>query len=104
MRIPPIIATLSASFIIQSIDISYGRGLQIKPRPGFADFTNIQVLGVPLLAILTALFTIGAHVALHRTVWGRSVLAIGQTSAPRGWPGSRSSRCASPPTRSAGPR
>jgi ribose transport system permease protein len=34
LRIPPIIATLSASFIIQSIDISYGRGLQIKP-PAF---------------------------------------------------------------------
>ena len=41
LRIPPIIATLSASFIIQSVDISYGRGLQIKPPPGFADFTNI---------------------------------------------------------------
>ena len=27
-KIPPIIATLSASFIIQSIDISYGRGLR----------------------------------------------------------------------------
>ena len=45
LRIPPIIATLSASFIIQSIDISYGRGLQIKPPPGFADFTNLQVAG-----------------------------------------------------------
>ena len=43
LRIPPIIATLSASFIIQSIDISYGRGLQIKPPPGFADFTNSSV-------------------------------------------------------------
>jgi ribose transport system permease protein len=47
LRIPPIIATLSASFIIQSIDISYGRGLQIKPPPGFADFTNCQLLGLP---------------------------------------------------------
>ena len=45
LRIPPIIATLSASFIIQSIDISYGRGLQIKPPPGFADFTNIVSRG-----------------------------------------------------------
>ena len=78
LRIPPIIATLSASFIIQSIDISYGRGLQIKPPPGFADFTNIEFFGVPLLAILTALFAVGASVALHRTVWGRSVTAIGQ--------------------------
>ncbi len=79
LRIPPIIATLSASFIIQSIDISYGRGLQIKPPPGFADFTNAQIFGVPVLAILTVLFTLGAGIALHRMVYGRSVLAIGQS-------------------------
>ena len=78
LRIPPIIATLSASFIIQSIDISYGRGLQIKPPPGFADFTNIQILGVPLIAILALVFTGLAATALHRTIYGRSVQAIGQ--------------------------
>ncbi|WFP77233.1 ABC transporter permease [Mesorhizobium sp. WSM4906] len=78
LRIPPIIATLSASFIIQSVDISYGRGLQIKPPPGFADFTNWQVLGIPVLAMLTVLFTVGAALALQRMIYGRSVLAIGQ--------------------------
>lgn len=78
LRIPPIIATLSASFIIHSIDIRYGRGLQIKPPPGFADFTNIQLFGVPLLAALTLLFVLAAGVALHRTIFGRSVSAIGQ--------------------------
>jgi ribose transport system permease protein len=78
LRIPPIIATLSASFVIQSIDISYGRGLQIKPPPGFAGFTNIQIFGVPLIAFLTILFTVGAGIALRRMVYGRSVLAIGQ--------------------------
>jgi ribose transport system permease protein len=78
LRIPPIIATLSASFVIQSIDISYGRGLQIKPPSGFAAFTNVQILGIPLLAILIALFTVGAAIALRRMIYGRSVLAIGQ--------------------------
>ncbi|MGX5801517.1 ABC transporter permease [Bradyrhizobium sp. Arg314] len=78
LRIPPIIATLSASFIIQSVDISYGRGLQIKPPPGFADFTNWQVLGIPVLALLTVVFTIGAALALQRMIYGRSVMAIGQ--------------------------
>src|SRR3954453_12945658 len=78
LRIPPIIATLSASFVIQSIDISYGRGLQIKPPPGFADFTNIQFAGIPVLAILGVLLTLVAGVALQRSVYGRSVLAIGQ--------------------------
>jgi ribose transport system permease protein len=78
LRIPPIIATLSASFIIQSIDISYGRGLQIKPPPGFADFTNWQLLGFPVLALFAMLFAAAAAVVLERTVYGRSVLAIGQ--------------------------
>ncbi|MDQ7250568.1 ABC transporter permease [Dongia sedimenti] len=78
LRIPPIIATLSASFIIQSIDISYGRGLQIKPPPGFADLTSLQVGGVSVLAVVTLIFTIGAGVVLSRTIYGRSVLAIGQ--------------------------
>src|SRR6478672_11611884 len=68
LRIPPIIATLSASFIIQSIDISYGRGLQIK----------LAGIGIPILAIGVVLFTVAMGVVLHRTVYGRSVLAIGQ--------------------------
>jgi len=78
LRIPPIIATLSSSFIILSIDISYGRGLQIKPPPAFADFANLQVLGVPVLAIGTVIFAVLAGIALQRLIYGRSVLAIGQ--------------------------
>jgi ribose transport system permease protein len=78
LRIPPIIATLSAAFIIQSIDISYGRGLQIKPPPGFADFANLRYFGIPVLAMLAVLLAIAAGIVLNRTVYGRSVLAIGQ--------------------------
>ncbi len=78
LRIPPIIATLSASFVIQSVDISYGRGLQIKPPPGFAAFTSTQILGIPILAILVAVFAVVMAIVLHRTAYGRSVLAIGQ--------------------------
>jgi ribose transport system permease protein len=78
LRIPPIIATLSASFVIQSIDISYGRGLQIKPPPGFAAFTSTLVSGIPILAILVAIFAVVMAIVLHRTAYGRSVLAIGQ--------------------------
>ena len=78
LRIPPIIATLSASFVIQSIDISYGRGLQIKPPPGFADFTNLQFFGIPILAIGAVMFAALAALVLQRTVYGRSVQAVGQ--------------------------
>src|SRR6202008_622997 len=58
LRIPPIIPPLSASFIIQSVDISYGRGLQIKPPPGYADFTNWQIAGIPVLAMLAVLLAL----------------------------------------------
>ena len=78
LRIPPIIATLSSSFIVHSIDIAYGRGLQIKPPPAFADFTNIQFLGIPILAICGVIFAFLAGIALQRMIYGRSVLAIGQ--------------------------
>ena len=80
LRIPPIIATLSASFVIQSIGISYGRGLQIKPPPGFAAATTVQVAGVSLLAVAVVIFSVAVALLLHRTAFGRSVAAIGQNA------------------------
>ena len=78
LQIPPIIATLSSSFLIMSTAISYGRGLLIKPPPLFASFTTAQVFGVPVLAIVVVVFAAIMAVVLERTVYGRSVLAIGQ--------------------------
>lgn len=78
LRIPPIIATLSTSFIVLSIDISYGRGLQVKPPPAFADFTDWRVLGLPVFVLIILAVTALAGLILTRTVYGRSVLAIGQ--------------------------
>jgi len=79
LRIPPIIATLSSSFLILSTAIAYGRGLKIKPPPLLAEFTTAQVFGIPLLAIVIILFAILMSVVLNRTLYGRSVLAIGQS-------------------------
>ena len=100
LRIPPIIATLSASFIIQSIDISYGRGLQIKPPPGFADFTNRPARAAfRCWPIVTVLFTVVVGVVLHRTdLWPLGAAPSARTSAPPGSPASRSAASASSPT------
>lgn len=78
LRIPPIIATLSSSFVVLSTAIAYGRGLRIKPPPMLADFTTAQIAGIPVLAICVALLAAIMGVVLHRTVYGRSVIAIGQ--------------------------
>jgi len=78
LRIPPIIATLSSSFLVMSTAIAYGRGLKIKPPPLLADFTTMRVLGVPVLALVVIALAFGFSVVLNRTLYGRSVLAIGQ--------------------------
>ena len=78
LRIPPIIATLSSSFLILSTAIAYGRGLKIKPPPLLAEFTTATVLGAPVLAVVIVLFAVFMSIVLNRTIYGRSVLAIGQ--------------------------
>ena len=80
MRIPPIIATLSSSFVFQSAAIAYGRGIKIKPPPALADFTTARVAGVPILAMCTVVLALVMMVVLRKTVYGRSVIAIGQNA------------------------
>lgn len=80
LRIPPIIATLSSSFVIQSAAIWYNRGLRIKPPPLLAEFTTANIGGVPVLAVCVILIAAVMHVVLTRTVYGRTVIAIGQNA------------------------
>jgi ribose transport system permease protein len=78
LRIPPIIATLSSSFLVQSSAIAYGRGLKIKPPPLLAEFTTTKIMGVPVLALCVMVLAAIMSIVLHRTVYGKSVVAIGQ--------------------------
>ncbi|MEJ2171115.1 MAG: ABC transporter permease, partial [Desulfobacterales bacterium] len=61
-----------------SIAISYERGLRIHPPEVFYNFTIARVLGIPVLAMVTVTFTVIMVVVLSRTVYGRSIIAIGQ--------------------------
>lgn len=79
LRIPPIIATLSMSFIVQSAAIWTNRGLRIKPPQVLADFTTSTSFGIPNIALLALLISIAAWVLLHRTPYGRWIAAIGQS-------------------------
>lgn len=80
LRIPPIIATLSSSFLILSTAISYGRGIRIKPPEPLAQFATAQVLGVPVMTLGVLVISLVMALILARTVYGRSVLAVGQNS------------------------
>ena len=78
LRIPPIIATLSTSFIIQSAAIWTNRGLRIKPPDSLAAFATGAPLGVPNVALVALALAAIAWLLLERSLFGRRVAAIGQ--------------------------
>jgi ribose transport system permease protein len=78
LRIPPIIATLSSSFLVLSTAISYGRGLRIKPPAPLAELATIRFGGVPLVTVAILALSFLIALVLKRTVYGRTVAAIGQ--------------------------
>lgn len=81
LRIPPIIATLAMSFIVQSTAIWTNRGLRIKPPPVLAEFTTSSTLGIPHVAIVALLLAVIAWILLEKTIYGRWITAIGQSMA-----------------------
>ncbi|WP_216331685.1 ABC transporter permease [Rhizobium sp. X9] len=80
LRIPPIIATLSMSFIVQSIAIWSNRGLRIKPPETLATFATSSSFGIPNVALVALLLSAIAWLLLDRTFYGRWISAIGQST------------------------
>jgi ribose transport system permease protein len=78
LRIPPIIATLSSDLVVNSVAITIGRGLKIKPPVPFSALVTAKALGVPLLAVVAIALAVIVAIILDRTVYGRGVSAIGQ--------------------------
>jgi ribose transport system permease protein len=79
LRIPPIIATLSSSFIIQSLAITQGR--QLPPPPAaLGAFANGRFAHIPYIALAALALSLLLGVLLHRSNYGRRLSAIGQNS------------------------
>ena len=76
--IPPIVATLASGLIISSVTLSMANGFSGTADPALRAFVNASIGGVPWLAILVALFSIGIALMLSFTVYGRRLLAVGQ--------------------------
>lgn len=76
--VPPIVATLASGLIVSAFTLSMSNGFSGTADPGLHAFVNAQVLGVPWLAILVLLFSIGVALMLAFTVYGRRLLAVGQ--------------------------
>ena len=79
LRIPPIIATLSMSFIVQSTAIWANRGLRIKPPDMLASFTTSSLFGIPNVALVALILSAVAWLLLEKTIYGRWISAVGQS-------------------------
>jgi len=79
LRIPPIIATLSMSFIVQSTAIWSNRGLRVKPPESLANFTTADIAGVPNIALVSIILAVSAWLLLEKSIYGRWISAIGQS-------------------------
>ncbi len=80
LRIPPIIATLSASFLYQSLAIWWNRGLRIKPPQALAEFTTGSFAGIPNMTYVGVLIAVLSWIILERSIYGRWVSAFGQNT------------------------
>ena len=79
LRLPPIIATLAWSFIFQSAAFNLGGEATLKPPPILSDFASARVFGVQIMPVAVMTLTAVAAFVLARTVWGRRLLATGQS-------------------------
>lgn len=79
LRIPPIIATLSSSFIVQSVGITQSRDMP-PPPPALQAFSHDRFIGLPNVAWLVLVISIVLALLLYRTVFGRGLSALGQNA------------------------
>ncbi|WP_314147998.1 ABC transporter permease [uncultured Leifsonia sp.] len=79
LRVPPIIATLATSLIVQSTTLVLADANRASADAGLRAFVNAKLLGIPVMALLVAAVTVVVALMLARTRFGLSVLAVGQS-------------------------
>ncbi|MCB8878042.1 ABC transporter permease [Acidisoma silvae] len=79
LQIPPMIATLSSGFVLQSLAIAFSRGASAVPSPLLQAISVHRFAGVPDLAIILILASLTVGLVLRQTRFGRTVLASGQS-------------------------
>lgn len=79
LRLPPIIATLAWSFVFQSLAFNLGGEATLKPPAMLSWFTSWRIAGIQFMPIAVMVLTLLTALVLQRSVWGRHLLASGQS-------------------------
>ena len=96
LRIPPIIATMSMGFVMNSAAILYSNKLtSFSPSPLLTTLTQGRLAGIPIILICVVCISILVAFILRRTVFGRSIFAVGQNRVAARMAGVRTTRIVS---------
>jgi ribose transport system permease protein len=81
LRIPPIITTLAVGYILTTGTLIFNRGFRTYAvSPLLVSLASTRIADIPVLLLLALVASFLAYLVLHRTVYGRSLAAIGQNS------------------------
>jgi ribose transport system permease protein len=81
LRLPPMIATLAWSFVFQSLAFNLGGEVTVKPPDGLSWFTAWRIGDLQVLPLVIIVLTLVIMVLQQRTIYGRQLLATGQSEA-----------------------
>ena len=76
-KVVPLIATLGMSYVYSGLALVISGGLFLTLTTDFDFLGRGKILGIPVLVIIFLLVTIGMHVLLRLTPYGRRVVAMG---------------------------
>lgn len=79
LRLPPIIATLAWSFVFQSFAFNLGGEATLKPPAILSAFTTLRIAGVQVMPVAVIALSCAVALLLKRHIWGRRLLATGQS-------------------------
>ena len=81
LRVPPIVATLAVGFIAESGTLVRSNTLTVGVPGGLASAVSVNFLGIGVLTWGCLGLSLVLGLIVHRTVFGRSLAAIGQSRA-----------------------
>ncbi len=79
LRVPPIVATLASGLLAQSAVLIRATSFNTSAPSALRNLTNDRVVGIPVIAAIVAAISLIVAVVLHRSRFGRSLFAVGQS-------------------------
>jgi ribose transport system permease protein len=92
MKVPPIVATLGSGYLLESAAEIFSNGAPTAPNSYLVSFVTAKVDGVPVMALVFVLVSAMFAFVLRRGVYGRSLLAFGQSARAAWYCGVRGGR------------